>query len=174
LIDALPRVSAALDAPVSLAMLGDGLARPEWEARAKRLLARNRNIRIEFAGWLTGSELASVARSSHLHVMPSIWPEPFGRSGPELGSMGLPTAAFAVGGIPEWLRDGANGFLAPGDPPTSGGLAEAIVRCLSDDATYARLRAGAIESARRFRLDAHIDELTGIFGEAAVRHGCGG
>ena len=99
--------------------------------------------------------------------MPSVWPEPFGRSGPELGAMGVPSAAFAVGGIPEWLRDGVNGFLAAADPPTSESLADAIVRCLADGATYARLRAGAIESTDRFTLERHVEELIRVFGEAA-------
>jgi glycosyltransferase involved in cell wall biosynthesis len=171
LLDALPRVSAALDARVALTFIGDGPARPEWEAHARRLVARDRNLRVEFSGWLAGAEFASVARQAHLHVMPSVWPEPFGRSGLELGAMGVPSAAFAVGGISDWLRDGVNGFLAPGDTPGGGALADAIVRCLNDGATYARLRAGALESARRFRVERHIEDLVRVFGEAASDHG---
>lgn len=174
LLDALPRVSEALDAPISLTFVGDGDARREWESRARALMARNRDLYVEFTGWLSGAELHAVVKHAHLHVMPSVWPEPFGLSGPELAARGLPAAAFAVGGIPEWLRDGANGFLAPGDPPTSAGLAEAIIRCLSKEATYARLRAGAIESATRFSVDAHIADLEPVFAEAVANRAAGG
>ena len=59
--------------------------------------------------------------------------------GPEAGRQRLPAAAFAVGGIPDWLRPGINGFLAPGDPPTARGLAEAIIACLENPETHARL-----------------------------------
>jgi glycosyltransferase involved in cell wall biosynthesis len=174
LLDALSRVSAAVDAPVTLTFVGDGQARPEWEARAKALMARDRNIHVEFTGWLSGAEFDSVVRRAHLHVMPSVWPEPFGRSGPELAASGLPSAAFAVGGVPEWLRDGFNGFLASADPPTSEGLADAILRCLVEKATYLRLRAGAIESAKRFSLEAHIADLERVFGEAASHRAAAG
>ena len=65
-----------------------------------------------------------------LLVVPSLWPEPFGLVGLEAARHRLPVAAFAVGGIPDWLRPGVNGYLAPGDPPTPGGLADAIIACL--------------------------------------------
>ena len=82
---------------------------------------------------------------SDLLVVPSTWPEPFGLIGPEAGLHRLPAAAFAVGGIPEWLSDGVNGRLAPGDPPSAAGLARAIVECVRDPAELARLRNGARE-----------------------------
>ena len=72
-------------------------------------------------------------------VVPSLWPEPFGLVGLEAARHRLPVAAFAVGGIPDWLRPGVNGYLAPGDPPTPGGLADAIIACLKDPETHARL-----------------------------------
>ena len=93
---------------------------------------------------------------SDLLVVPSLWPEPFGLVGPEAGHSGLPAAAFDVGGIADWLKDGVNGYLAPGDPPSSEGLAKAITRCLSDPANYQCLRQGAIESARHFSMRTHV------------------
>ena len=59
--------------------------------------------------------------SADLLVVPSLWPEPFGLVGLEGARSRLPAAAFAVGGIPDWLRSGVNGYLAPGDPPTPAG-----------------------------------------------------
>ena len=71
-------------------------------------------------------------------------------------------AAFAVGGIPDWLHEGENGALAPGDPPTSAGLADAVARCL-DPAMYPSLRRGAYAAAQRHSLDAHLDRLEEVF-----------
>jgi glycosyltransferase involved in cell wall biosynthesis len=92
-----------------------------------------------------------------------VWPEPFGLAGPEAGLHGVPVAAFDVGGVPEWLIDGVNGYLAPGSPPTAEGLAQAVVKCLRDPSEYERLRRGAVETARQFSLKNHLTALTGVF-----------
>jgi glycosyltransferase involved in cell wall biosynthesis len=72
-------------------------------------------------------------------------------------------AAFDVGGIPDWLLDGVNGFLASGSPPTSEGLAQAIIKCLEDPATYAGLRKGASEVAQQFNIKNHLIALLEVF-----------
>ena len=169
LLDAIPAVAAALGRPVRVTFAGEGPAREDWAAQGRVLAARNPNLRIEFVGWLDADALDSLAKSIHLLVMPSLWPEPFGLVGPEFGLKGIPAAAFAVGGIPEWLTDGINGCLAPGDPPTAHGLAAAITRCLHDSNEYARLRRGAMALARRFSLARHLETLMSVFGEAAGR-----
>ena len=102
-------------------------------------------------------------------MMPSLWPEPFGRVGLESGSRGLPVAAFAVGGIPDWLHDGVNGYMAVGDPATAIGLADAIVKCLRSPAEHARLRRGAIAIAARFNLHNHMAQLYDLFDQVAGR-----
>ncbi len=101
--------------------------------------------------------------------MPSLWPEPFGRVGLEAGLYGVPTAAFAVGGIPEWLCDGANGHLASGEPPTASGLADAIWRCLTDRDHFTQLCDGAREQAQRFGVNQHIDQLCKLFEEVVAQ-----
>ena len=88
----------------------------------------------------------------------------------EAGLHGVPTAAFAVGGIPEWLNDGVNGYLAPGNPPTSSGLAEAITKCLINSETHTRLRRSAMAMARRFEMKNHLTPLLQVF-ESVVRNG---
>ncbi len=112
--------------------------------------------------------LDRLMRESDLLVVPSTWPEPFGLAGPEAGLRGLPAVAFAVGGIPEWLRDGVNGRLAPADPPSATGLARAIVDCLRDPAELERLRRGAREAAAGFSVDAHVAALLGLFSRIAA------
>ncbi|MBI5779278.1 MAG: glycosyltransferase [Planctomycetes bacterium] len=49
-------------------------------------------------------------------LMPSIWEEMFGLVGVEFLTARLPVIGSRIGGIPDWLKDGENGFLAqPGD-----------------------------------------------------------
>ena len=100
-------------------------------------------------------------------MIPSIWPEPFGLVGIEAGLASVPAVAFRVGGIPDWLTDNVNGFLAPGDPPTSKGLADAISKGIQNPETYGRLREGARSKAERFGADRHIRQITATLMEAA-------
>jgi len=92
-----------------------------------------------------------------------LWPEPFGRVGPEAGLRGIPVAAFDVGGVSDWLVNGVNGYLASGDPPTADGLAVAIVKCLQDLNVYRELRKGATTVAAQFSLEHHLNALNEVF-----------
>ena len=163
LLDAMPLVLAALGRGLRLTFVGDGTERDRLEAKAARLRAADPRLLVHFTGWLEGAQLAQVVGASDLLVVPSLWPEPFGLVGPEAGLQSLPAAAFAVGGIPEWLSDGVNGHLAPGDRPTAHGLAEAIIKCLRDSQRHSELRRGALRMAERFSLHNHMRQLMQLF-----------
>jgi glycosyltransferase involved in cell wall biosynthesis len=168
-LDALPRVVSTIDRIVKVTFAGDGPARASWQAAAARLATRERKVRIEFSGWLDPHRIEALLATADLLVVPSLWPEPFGLVGLEAARHRLPVAAFAVGGIPDWLRSGVNGYLARGDPPTADGLAEAIIACLKDPETHARLRDGAGRVAAEFDLDDHMDGLMRVLDVARVR-----
>ena len=124
---------------------------------------------IVFTGWCDEARLGTLMRDSRLLAVPSVWPEPFGSVGMAAARYGVPAAAFAVGGIPQWLHDGVNGHLAPGSPPTSAGLADAVVRCLRDPEHYEELSRGAQQVAARFTMERHFPELMSVFEK--VTHG---
>jgi glycosyltransferase involved in cell wall biosynthesis len=168
LLDALPRAQAVLDRPLRVTFAGDGPERGDWERYAARLGADFPEVRIAFTGWVDGVRLAEQLDSADLLVVPSLWPEPFGMVGPEAGNRGVPSAAFAVGGIVDWLTDGVNGHLAPGDPPTAAGLADAIVECLRDLDHYAQLRRGAVEQAQQFTMPRHLRALCDLLERAVA------
>lgn len=161
-LDALPEVRASLGRPLHITFAGDGPDRAAWERRAVALQPLD-SVKIEFTGWVQGARLEALWSECDLLVVPSLWPEPFGLVGVEAGLHGVPAAAFAVGGIPTWLNNGVNGFLAPGNPPTSAGLAEAVVKCLKDSHIHARLRQGAVEKAQHFNLESHLRALSEVF-----------
>jgi glycosyltransferase involved in cell wall biosynthesis len=162
-LDALPKVAAALDKPLRVTFAGDGRLRESWERQAVRLPERDSRLEIEFIGWTDRAGIDSLLDDCDLMVVPSLWPEPFGLVGPEAGLKGVPVAAFDVGGIGDWLTDGVNGHLAPGDPPTASGLAAAIVGCLQDARVHARLRSGAMTMAKRFNIKNHLTALMEVF-----------
>lgn len=163
LLDSIPEVARALNVPLELTMAGEGRSRENWQHQADRLAAQLPGISIRFPGWLDDEQLAQEIARTDLLVMPSLWPEPFGMIGVEAASACIPSVAFDVGGISEWLLDGVSGVMADADPPTPAKLAAAIVKCLSDEDLYLRLSSGALENSRRFDTDAHVAALLAIF-----------
>ena len=162
LLEALPIISQTLDRSLHVTFAGDGPDRQRWESRGLELKSTSARLSFEFPGWVSGNALNSLLLDSDLLVIPSLWPEPFGLSGPQAGLCGVPAAAFDVGGISDWLKHGVNGYLAPADPPTSEGLAEAVIKCLRDPEVHVRLKQGAAEMAQRFNMQNHMSVLTGL------------
>jgi glycosyltransferase involved in cell wall biosynthesis len=164
LVEAASLAQKALQRKLHVTFCGDGPQRRDWQQRASQL--QSDSLSFDFPGWLTSSQLTHAFAGSHLHVMPSLWPEPFGLSGLEAGTFGVPSVAFAVGGIPEWLHDGVNGHLAS-PPSTAESLANGIVRALSDEAHYNQLRNGATEAPRHYNIETHVAQLLRIFNGCA-------
>src|SRR5258708_33305291 len=106
LIDSMPAVASALSSRINLTFIGDGPGRAAWEENARRVEARDLRISIQMAGWKKPEEVRAALTEADLLVVPSVWPETFGLVGPEAGRLGVPAAAFDVGGISEWLVDG--------------------------------------------------------------------
>ena len=163
LLDALPQVRRDLDRPLRVQFAGDGPQRPLWEERATDIQRADPQISIEFPGWSDEARLSAQMKASRLLVVPSVWPEPFGSVGMAAARCGVPAAAFAVGGIPQWLHDGVNGHLAPAMPPTVAGLTGAVVKCLRDPRHYEQLSLGARQMAARFTMDRHLPGLIDVF-----------
>jgi glycosyltransferase involved in cell wall biosynthesis len=167
LLDSLPEVHRALNRPVRLTMAGDGRDRREWGQRARQIQASHRDIEITFPGWQSAEQVDVLMATTDLLVVPSVWPEPFGSVGPAAAQHGVPAAAFAVGGIPEWLHEGVNGHLAEGHPPSAISLAGAIVACVQDAQHYAALSLGARRVASSFTMERHLPELIRVFQQVA-------
>lgn len=66
---------------------------------------------VEFLGELTGAERDQLFAESYAALMPGSWPEPFGLAAIEALACGTPVLARRVGGLPEIIRDGVDGFF---------------------------------------------------------------
>ena len=89
---------------------------------------------LRFLGLVTDAELACAYESATLHVFPvrhiSGDPEGFGMVAVEAAARGLPTVAFAVGGVVDAVASGQSGqLIAPGDYDK---LVGAVLHILSD------------------------------------------
>lgn len=166
-IEALPELARRMNRPIVATLAGDGAERVAWEQRAA--LVQNSRIKIRFPGWVNAREKNNLLLRHDLLVVPSLWPEPFGMTGIEAGYYGVPAAAFQVGGVATWLKEGVNGHLAPGDPPRPDGLAQALVKCLKSEEHYRALKQGSREQAQRFSAAAHVKELERLLAEVCAK-----
>ena len=139
--------------PLEIALAGDGAVRKVAEARAKRL-----GLAARFLGWVDESERSALLAQSGVLALPSTWPEPFGLVGLEAAAQGVPTVAFDVGGIREWLVPGLNGEIAPSNPPTAHGFAAALERAL-EPTHWAELSAAAFARSGGFTPATHLSAI---------------
>lgn len=91
----------------NLTFIGNGPDLPELEKKVELLSLSNR---ITFLGALSHSEIANVLKQSHVLLLPS-HAEGVPNVILEAMSCGVPSVATAVGGIPEILKNGINGFI---------------------------------------------------------------
>jgi glycosyltransferase involved in cell wall biosynthesis len=74
--------------------------------------------------------LPAILDALDVLVVPSIWPETYGRVADEAPSRGVVVLASETGGMPERLMDGVNAFLFP--PRDSDALARLLNRVIQD------------------------------------------
>lgn len=163
LLDSLPAICDLLQRPVHVSFAGEGRSAPDWKSVASNLQRRDLRIKVSFPGWVDAIGKSALFRDSDLLAIPSVWPEPFGLVGPEAGRCGLPAVAFKVGGIPDWLTSGVNGYFAEGSKPDGRRLGEAVAKCLTSEEHYLELARASVLMSSRYQWQPHLDELVSIF-----------
>ncbi len=126
LLRALPQVLQA-EPGVEVVFAGAGPERARLERLAEELGVSGR---VRFAGALERPRLLAEMAEAAVCVVPSL-SEAFGLVNIESMAMGTPVVASRVGGIPEIVRDGVDGFLF--EAGNSEELASCLIRLLGDD-----------------------------------------
>jgi len=129
-----------------LAIVGDGYLRPRFEALCAEL-GLNRHVR--FWGARPHEAILEILESADVFVHCSD-NEGLPVAISEALSAGLPVVASNVGGIPDLVREGENGFLV--GPDDHAQFAERVAQLVRDDALRGKMSA----NARRFAHD-HLD-----------------
>lgn len=118
--------------------------------------------RVTFVGGATRDELAAYYQGAQCVAVPSRQPETFSLVGIEAMSQGKAVVASLIGGMTEWLEDGANGLAVPPGEPAA--LARALERLAAEPETVRRMGAyGRAQHARRFLPESHVEALLGLF-----------
>lgn len=113
--------------------------------------------------------LIRLYRGSTFYLLPSR-AEGYGVSVLEALACALPPLVAAVGGLPEIVRDGENGFVLPPDAP-AGEYADRIEAALLDPARYTALSAAAQRTVRDdFNWDRWGERVAALL-RAAAAHG---
>ena len=170
LIDAVAEARPKLGRAIHVTMAGDGPRRADWEKRAAVL-----GVSATFVGWLRDAERWTWLRKAALLAVPSVWPEPFGLVGLEAGALGVPSIAFDVGGIREWLVPEESGILVTADPPSASALADGLVRAFTRPDALRGMGEAARAIARRMSLARHLDRLETVLAPSMepVAHSAG-
>lgn len=164
-LDILIRAMGNVNGPWRLLIAGEGPERSRIEALVQHL---NMQDQVEFLGWCSESRMERLYEQSAFVVIPSLWPEPYGRIGIEAAIHGRPAIAFDVGGVGDWLTDGMNGCLVPANDTHS--LTASIQRLLDDYDYRQRLGRHAYEYAfERWSEVEQVDRLVSHF-EAALTY----
>jgi N-acetyl-alpha-D-glucosaminyl L-malate synthase BshA len=126
--------------PARLLMVGDG---PDL-VEAHRL-ARSLNVAddIEFLG--EQEQVVPLLSAADVFLLPSVQ-ESFGLAALEAMSCSVPVVASRVGGLPEVIDDGINGFMHELDD--LNGMAASTTRLLTDAGVHATMSRAARQSAK--------------------------
>jgi len=142
----------------NLIIVGKGHLRANLEEGADKLGLEN----VVFTGFISDSLVRQAYASSDLFVLPS-----YAEIQPlvllEALAMGLPAIGTRVGGVPEMIVDGKNGYvLKPGDHE---GMAEKIITILNDDTLRKEFSRNSLRMARSHDIEKSADKLERLYNE---------
>lgn len=133
-------------------VIGDGPERPAVEAAAGAGF-RFAGLVPEAATYLSAFDV--MVLSSRTEGTPMILLEAV--------QAGVPVVAFAVGGVPDVLENGAGWLVPPGDETS---LRESVAHALQDpEARSTRARAARLRVEERFGLESWLDRVEEIYAE---------
>ncbi len=152
-------IEAALpltDLPIYI--VGDGEAMSE----VQQIIEQNGCKHIHLLGFKQGDELRELIRNSICTVLPSEWYENCPMSVLESYAYGKPVIGADIGGIPELIVDGVDGFLVPsGEPETLRDRLLWMFEHKDDAAEMGRIGRDKMET--EFNADIHYERIMNVY-----------
>jgi glycosyltransferase involved in cell wall biosynthesis len=144
-------------------LVGEGHLREPVERRLQALPFASS---VRFWGKIDNRAINSVFRETDVLILPSIWPENQPVSITEAMAARTPVIASDMGGIPELIEDGANGYLYPAGDATA--LAERMRRFLDDSSAIDRLGASGFERIHSCTFRNQVRKIVQVYREAGA------
>ncbi|MEJ5293639.1 MAG: glycosyltransferase family 4 protein [Fimbriimonadales bacterium] len=159
---AIAQLPAETRAHVRLSMAGDGAV------EEMRHLARQLGIEslVDIRSWIAGSEKERWLRESHAFILPSR-AEGLPMAMLEAMAYGKAVIVSPVGGIPEWVTDGQEGFLVP--PDDIPALSEAIRRMVESPELCRQMGLRARQRVEPLSVENYRQKLGAIYEEVLRR-----
>jgi glycosyltransferase involved in cell wall biosynthesis len=133
-----------------------------FRAAVTELFAGMGHVQVDFRGEQPPEVVRELMQTDDIFCVPSLQ-EALGVANMEALASGMPVVSTRVGGIPEVLDEGRNGWLAePGDP---GALAAALRACITDPVRRAALSANGKQFVERFSKEAMFGHFLEILGK---------
>ncbi|MBW2045840.1 MAG: glycosyltransferase family 4 protein [Deltaproteobacteria bacterium] len=127
--------------------------------------------RVIFYGKVKDCEIDEFYKGADVVVVPSVWYENFPTVVLEAVSFGVPVIGSNIGGIPEQIQDGSNGFLIR--PKDSEDLKQKIKIFIDDfkkeGFLLKEIRKNAHESSEKYSKDRVINELMKSYKECLLK-----
>lgn len=145
---------------ISLYVAGEGPARNQIESMAAA------DSRIRFTGYLSGEKLKETIRNALAVIVPSEWYENAPISILEALAFGKPVVGARIGGIPEMIDEGVNGYLF--EPGNVDNLKEKLEIILSMPVRHIREMGEAARQKVKseYNSELHYERLMDIYHRA--------
>lgn len=147
--------------PQTYWVLAGSAAPEELKALEKKICENGLQNQFELPGWVRNKEKEQLMKTASVFFLPS-YSEAMPMSVLEAMSWGLPVVSTEVGGIPQLVEKGKNGYLlAPGD---INGFAEAIKKLLADDTLRISMGNESLKRIKeKYSFDSHIKKIMAIY-----------
>jgi glycosyltransferase involved in cell wall biosynthesis len=140
-----------IDAEVKIVIAGSGPV----ESTCRQIINDQQLHHVSMVGWQDSAAIDRLIQSSQALLMPSIWYENAPMSVYESLALGTPVIASELGGLPELIESGVNGYLFPAGDATQ--LAAAIQYLLMKPLHFSENQYNKYNQAD------HITELLGLY-----------
>ena len=140
---------------IRLHIVGKGIDEDEFKESA------DSDQRIIFHGYIPDEELVQLYQKANITIVPSIWYDNSPMVIYESLMNRTPVIGSRIGGIPELIEDGYNGFLF--EAGNADELKRILENLIENPSKLKRLEDGAFESVEKYGMDEHIRKLEEIY-----------
>lgn len=145
---------------VKFMICGDG-SREDVETIKSEIKTKCSDVQVFFPGWVRGDKKDEILMESAVFMLPS-YQEGQPMSILDAMAYGLPIISTNVGGIPQQVDNGYNGYLtAPGDTDT---MADSMASILGDRDRFIEMSEHSyLVADKKYGFDTHINKLMKVY-----------